>query len=92
MLKTGGVPFGSRRYRHTKLTAPDPNSKSYERKSKQRQKAIKAGEAVPEFPNKNKRARSELKSGSQIQKQRNEKEKRRQKTGRHFLAKNKKRK
>lgn len=93
LLKSGGVPFGSRRYRHTKLTAPDPNSKSFERKDRKRQKAVKNGESVPEFPKKNKRGvRSELKSGHQIQKQRKVKEKRREKTGRHFLAKNKKKK
>jgi ATP-dependent RNA helicase DDX54/DBP10 len=93
LMKTGGVPFGSRRYRHTKLTAPDPNSKNFERKERKRQKALKAGESVPDFPKNNRKGvRSELKTGHQIQKQRKEKEKRRQKTGRHFLAKNKKKK
>ena len=91
--KTGGVPFGSRRYRHTKITAPDPNSKHFDRKEKKRQYKKSQGESLPDYPTKNKRGvRSELKSGHQIQKQRNEKEKRRQKTGRHFLAKNKKKK
>ena len=91
LMKKGGVPFGSRRYRHTKLTAPDPNSRNFDRKNRKRQKALKSGESVPDFPKTNRKGvRSELKSGHQIHKQRQEKEKRRQKTGRHFLGKKKK--
>jgi ATP-dependent RNA helicase DDX54/DBP10 len=88
--------MGVKKYRHNKITAPTPNSKSFVRKeAKRKRAAIEAGEQyVPTVPSAvsstPKKARNELKSAHQIMKERKEKEKRREKTGRHHLAKNKK--
>ena len=95
MNRGGGTVFGTRRYRHTSMTAPDPNSKNYARNEKKRKMEAASGdgpkkEYTPRAPTVKKGVRSELKSAVQIQKDRNAKDKRREKTGRHFRGKPKK--
>ena len=90
LARSGGSALGSRRFKHNSFTAPDINSKNHARKERQRKKAIEAGETVstPTYTTPaRKGVRSELKNAAQIKKQRAEKEKRRQKTGRHFSGK-----
>jgi ATP-dependent RNA helicase DDX54/DBP10 len=86
MARAGGSAFGGRKFKHTKITPADPNSKNYARK----QKKLKGTEGSIEKGAKTKNKRPELKTAVQITKERRLKEKRREKTGRHFLAKKKK--
>ncbi|KND05008.1 uncharacterized protein SPPG_00689 [Spizellomyces punctatus DAOM BR117] len=84
----GGLSTGTRKYRHTKITAPDVNSKNYARNQRKREKEAAAGDASQAAVHPKKRAanvKSELKTVQQIAKERKEKEKRRAKTGRHGL-------
>ncbi|KAJ3160810.1 ATP-dependent RNA helicase ddx54 [Geranomyces michiganensis] len=94
-----GHAVGGRKYRHNKITAPDQNSKNYQRNQKRREKEARLGIApagadsgvLAEPANKKQKgsgggavaAKSELKTIQEIAKERREKEKRRLKTGRH---------
>ena len=84
------------------MTAPDPHSKNSLRKlgSKSKSKSMDSKDsqsANASLSNRNsfkgvKRIKNEIKNPNQIAKERREKEKRREKTGRHFIGKNKNKK